>query len=277
MADLAILIVSHNTRAELQNCLRALHEPPPRVSHEIVVIDNASGDGSVDVVRSEFPGVRVIALNTNAGFARANNTGLRQTQSELVLLLNSDTVAPPGAIDRLVQAMRELPGASIVGPRLVGEHGVPELSFGRMMGPLAELRQKMLVRLGGRRRIETITSHARPVDWVSGACLLVRRTDAVAAGLLDERYFMYCEDVDFCAAVRARGGHVYFTPAAEVVHLRGRSAGNPAGTERAYRQSQLAFYQKHHPAWAPVLRLYLAVQGKLPGRRADTEGIRGKG
>ena len=115
-----------------------------------------------------------------------------------------------------------------------------------------------------------MTSAARLVDWVSGACLLVRRADAQAAGWLDERYFMYCEDVDFCAAIRKRGGRVYFTPAAEVIHLRGRSrtVDRPA-TERAYRDSQLAFYKKHHPAWSPVLRLYLAVQGKLPGSSAD--------
>ena len=102
-------------------------------------------------------------------------------------------------------------------------------------------------------------------DWVSGACLLVRRADADAVGLFDERYFMYMEDVDFCAAVRARGRRVLFTPEVEIVHLRGRSvASAPAATEAFYRGSQLAFYQKHHPGWAPVLRLYLRLRGKLP-------------
>ena len=90
-------------------------------------------------------------------------------------------------------------------------------------------------------------------DWVSGACLLVRRADAEAAGLLDERYFMYTEDVDFCAAIRARGRQVLFTPDVEVVHLRGRSAASaPAATARGYRRSQLAFYAKHHPRWVPA-------------------------
>jgi GT2 family glycosyltransferase len=91
------------------------------------------------------------------------------------------------------------------------------------MGPFAELRQKVLTRAASRDRIEDMTSREQEVDWVSGACLLVRRSDADAAGLLDERYFMYCEDVDFCAAIRRRGGRVYFTPATEVVHLGGRS------------------------------------------------------
>jgi N-acetylglucosaminyl-diphospho-decaprenol L-rhamnosyltransferase len=269
MTELSILIVSHNTLADLERCLRSLQEAPPFTRHDITVIDNASDDGSVAAVQSHFPNVRLIALDSNAGFARANNAGFRQTQSELVLLLNSDTIVPAGAIDALVGQLRELPGASIVGPRLVNGNGAAELSFGRMMTPLAELRQKCLVR-GSQTRIAAITSRPRLVDWVSGACLLVRRAEAEAAGLLDERYFMYCEDVDFCAAIRARGGRVYFTPATEIVHLRGRSAaGAPSATESAYRNSHLAFYEKHHPAWAPFLRLYLAFRGKLPGQYAD--------
>ena len=266
--ELAIVIVSYNTKRDLENCLRSLHAPPPAISHEIVVVDNASTDGSAKAVRSQWPHVRVIALDTNTGFARANNEGVRRTVSELILLLNSDTVVPAGAVDRLVHALRELPGASIVGPRLVDEAGNPELSFGRMMGPVNELRQKTIVRFAGRRRLVSMTSHPRLVDWVSGACLLVRRRDAEAAGLFDERYFMYCEDVDFCATVRAKGGRVYFTPFAEVVHLRGRSgASNRSATAQAYRYSQLAFYRKHHPGWEPFLRLYLALRGKLPIKR----------
>ena len=269
MVDLTILIVSHNTKTDLEACLRAIARYPPHLSYEVVVVDNGSQDGSPAAVLAQWPSVRVIRLETNVGFASANNVGFRATTSELVLLLNSDAFVPDGAIDRLVRAMRELPGASIVGPRLVDRQGVPELSFGRMLTPLAEFRQKLIVR-AGRRKIERLTSKPREVGWVSGACLLVRRDAAEAAGLLDERYFMYCEDVDFCAAVRAKGGRVYFAPSAEVVHLRGRSAAvHPQATDDAYRRSQLAFYQKHHPLWGPILRLYLALRGKLPARSAD--------
>jgi N-acetylglucosaminyl-diphospho-decaprenol L-rhamnosyltransferase len=271
MPELAILIVSHNTKPDLESCLASLHLNPPALSHEIVVIDNASSDGSVAAVRSRWPEVRVIALATNAGFARANNEGIRQTASELVLLLNSDTIVPAGAIDRLASAMRELPRAAIVGPRLVNGEGLPEVSFGRMMAPAAELGRKMLTRFAGSKRIVRMTSQPRLVDWVSGACLLVRRSDAEAAGLLDERYFMYCEDVDFCAAVRAHGGRVYFTPAAEVVHLKGRSTVTPTSRDETYRRSHLAFYRKHHPGWEPVLRLYLALQGRLPEDRGTPD------
>ncbi len=103
------------------------------------------------------------------------------------------------------------------------------------------------------------------MDWVSGACLLVRRVAAEQAGLLDERYFLYTEDVDFCAAIRRQGQRILFTPAAEIVHLRGRSrATAPAAMDAAYRRSHLAFYQKHHPRWVPLLRFYLRLKGRLP-------------
>jgi N-acetylglucosaminyl-diphospho-decaprenol L-rhamnosyltransferase len=270
MNELTILIVSYNTASDLERCLDSLLQAPPSVSHDVVVIDNASRDASAGVLKARESRVRAIPLATNVGFARANNIGFRQTHSELVLLLNSDTIVPPGAIDRMVHELRELPGAAVIGPRLVNLQGAPELSFGRMMGPFAELRQKALTRAAGPARIEDMTSRRQEVDWVSGACLLVRRADAETAGLMDERYFMYCEDVDFCAAIRARGGRVYFTPATEVIHLGGRSGKvDRRATTAAYRRSHLAFYEKHHPAWAPLLRLYLALQGKLPPKTAD--------
>ena len=268
--DLAIVIVSHNTKADLERCLQSLQKYPPTLSHQIVVVDNASSDGSAAAIGSQWPRVRIIALDHNIGFAAATNKGIRETASELVLLLNSDTMVPEGAIDRLAAALRDLPRAAAVGPRIVDGNGRPELSYGRMISPLAELRQKLLVRFASAARLETMTSETREVDWVTAACLLVRRREAEDAGLFDERYFMYCEDVDFCAAIRANGGKVYFTPQAEIVHLRGRSwRANPGRTAERYRRSQLAFYRKHHPRWAPFLKVYLAIQGKLPSETAD--------
>ena len=265
MNTLAIVIVSYNTRSDLENCLRSLHDHPPRVPHEIVVVDNASRDGSVDAVRSQWPLVRVIALNANIGFAAANNHGIRATESELILLLNSDTIVLEGSLDRLIASLHELPGASVVGPKIVDGDGRAELSHGRMLTPLSELRQKLLLKYASQARLTALTSQTRRVDWVTAACLLIRRADAESAGLLDERYFMYCEDVDLCAAVRANGGAVYFTPVSTVVHLRGRSWGpRSSAAAQSYGCSQLAFYRKHHPAWVPFLRLYLTLRGKLP-------------
>ena len=225
--DLSIIIVSFNARADLERCLQSLHDAPPARSHEIIVVDNASTDGSADAARRR-PDVRVIDAGSNLGFARGNNIGIRASTGANLLLLNSDTIVPAGAIDRLLDELDRHPDVAVVGPRLVDAGGRAELSFGRMIGPLNELRQK---RHGAaRRRRSQLTRQRRSIpDWVSGACLLVRRADAEAVGLLDERYFMYTEDVDFCAAIRARGRRVLFTPGVEVVHLRGRSVQSCGG------------------------------------------------
>ena len=268
---LSIVIVSFNARRDLETCLGSLTASPPALRHDIVVVDNGSADDSVAAVRRHWPEVRVIAEQTNRGFAAANNTGIRATRGELVLLLNNDTVVPAGAIDRLCERLLARTATAVAGPRLVDGAGRTELSFGPMISPFGELRQKVVTRLHDRgvapvtRWVERATRCERYVDWVSGACLLVRRADAEAVGLLDERYFLYTEDVDFCAAMRARGRRVLFTPAAEVVHLRGRSrASVPDAMNPAYRRSHLAFYEKHHPRWAPVLRAYLRLKGALP-------------
>jgi len=264
---LSIVIVSYNARADLERCLRSLHDPSPAVPHAIVVVDNASTDGSAEAAGA-WPDVTVVGAGSNLGFARANNLGIRASRGPLVLLLNSDTLVPAGAIDGLVEDLEARPGVAALGPRLVDARGRPELSFGPMMAPLAELAQKTLGRAYARGRtwavgrVERLTSRAHEPDWVSAACLLVRREAAEAVGLLDERYFMYTEDVDFCAALRSRGGRIRFTPAVEIVHLRGRSGlGDPAAVHAAYRRSHLAFYEKHHPRWAWALRVYLRVRG----------------
>jgi GT2 family glycosyltransferase len=264
---LSIVIVSFNARADLERCLDSLREHPPAASHEVIVVDNGSGDGSADAARRRA-GVRVIAMGDNRGFAAANNAGIRASTGAFLLLLNSDTIVPQGAIDRLLGALDRHPDAAAAGPRLVDAQGRAELSFGRMIDPIAEWRQQRLLRRQARAEpavvahIEQTTRQEQFPDWVSGACLLVRRADAEAVGLLDERFFMYTEDVDFCAALRDRGRRILFTPDAEIVHLRGRSAASAAAATRAaYRRSHLAFYEKHHPRFAPFLRLYRRFRG----------------
>jgi GT2 family glycosyltransferase len=271
---LSIIIVTYNSRGEIDTALRALRDPAPQVAHEIVVIDNASSDGTLTHLRAAWPGVRTIDAGRNVGFAAANNVAIRQSAGELVLFLNPDTRATGVAVDRLVASLDADPGAAIVGPRIVDGHGHAELSFGSMISPLAEVRQKILVR-GSQQRmpvifsfVDAMTRRSRDVDWVSGACLMIRRADLEAAGLFDERFFIYTEDVDLCAVVRARGRRVVFRADAQIEHLRGRSviaAGGPAGI--AYRRSQIAFYEKHHPRWAPILKAYLKIRGRLPDNR----------
>ena len=269
--ELIIIIVSYNTRDCLDACLRSLHAPAPRCSHTIVVVDNGSRDGSVARVRAAWPAVRVIDAGRNLGYAAANNAAIRATDSELLLLLNSDTLVPPGAVDRLVTQLRVRAEAAAVGPRLTDADGNVELSWGPPVTPWSAAWRKLQGALLARRVpalsawIAAAASRARYAAWLSGACLLVRRADAHAVGLLDERFFLYFEDVDFCLALRRRGRRMRFVPEVTVIHHRGRSgAGEPAGTRTAYRRSQLAFYRKHHPAWVPLLRLYLRARRALP-------------
>ena len=276
MPRLSIVIVTYNSLNQLDACLASLSTHPPSLDHETLIVDNASPDGTAAAVRQRWPHVRVIEPGSNLGFSGASNVGIRQTCGEFVLLLNPDTMVPAGALDALVASLDARPEAAVVGPRLVDAGGRAELSFGAMIAPLAELRQKLLVAGNDRGApligayVSRLTRRAREVDWVSGACLLVRRADAEAAGLLDERYFMYGEDVDFCAAIRARGRRVLFTPDAEIVHLRGQSVvSNPRAIDAAYRRSQLAFYAKHHPRWVPLLRAYLKLRHRLPDTMID--------
>ena len=140
MIDLSIVIVSYNARADLEGCLASLRQHPPSATHEIVLVDNASTDGSADAACAA--GVRVITNATNIGFAAANNVGIRASSGIDVLLLNSDTIVTSGAIDRLLAELRDDPTVAVVGPRLVDGDGRAELSHGRMIGPLNEFLQK---------------------------------------------------------------------------------------------------------------------------------------
>jgi GT2 family glycosyltransferase len=279
MPELSLILVSHNTRDDLERCLESLHTHPPALGHEIVVVDNASEDGSVELVRRSWPSVMLLESSENLGFARAANLGIRASHGALLLLLNSDTLVPAGAVEQLVERLRADPRVAIAGPRLVDAEGLPELSFGPMLTPRRELQRKLLTALYSRRWLGVVAWVDRRCrrehhpDWVSGACLLVRRDDAEAVGLLDERFFMYTEDVDFCASIRGRGRLVLFTPVAEVIHLRGRSARTaPEATELAYRRSQIDFYAKHNPGWLPLLRWYLRLRKRLPEAPRESAG-----
>ena len=238
MPRLSIVIVSFNARAHLVNCLESLRAAPPATSHAIVVVDNASTDGSADAAR-EFPSVRVIAMARNAGFAAANNAGIRGSSGDLVLLLNSDTIVPPRAIDRLVDRLLIDTAVGIAGPRLVDADGRVELSFGPMISPLNEARQKMIGRLYDARvgplvrRVERETRREQFVDWPRGrrsrrgcstnGSFFTRRTwtsatpsarSAIACCSRPQRRSF------ICAAVRARPRLRPSTPRTDAARLR---------------------------------------------------------
>lgn len=272
MADrdsLAIIIVTYNSTTEIDDCLRSLVGHTDPFPTTITVVDNASTDGTAALVRQNWPMVQVIESRENVGFSRANNLGIRATSSDYVLLINPDTVAPPGAIQTLVRGLASHPEAAIAGARLLSERGFPELSWGDPITPWSEFKRMVFSRLYHRkvrrivRKMDKLSRVAREVGWVTGACLVIRRPDLEAVGLLDERFFMYTEDVDLCVQTQKRGRRVLYVAGAEVLHYRGRSAARNPDMERLRQQSHVAYYEKHLPRWAPLLRLYLKVTRKL--------------
>ncbi len=272
MADrdsLAIIIVTYNSMTEIDDCLRSLVGHTDPFPTTITLVDNASSDGTADHVRRTWPSVQVIASPDNVGFSKANNLGIRATRSDYVLLINPDTVAPPGAIQTLVRGLASHPEAAIAGSRLLSERGFPELSWGAPISPWNEFKRMIFSRLYHRkirfivRRMDRLSRQAREVAWVSGACLVVRRPDLEAVGLLDERFFMYTEDVDLCVQMQKRDRRVLYVAGAEVLHHRGRSAARNPDMERLRQLSHVAYYEKHLPKWAPLLRLYLKITRKL--------------
>ena len=272
-----IVVVTYNARADVLACLASVHSHPPARPWTLHVVDNASGDGTPEAVAERWPSAVLTRLPGNRGFGAANNVGIAQGRHSQVLLLNSDTLVPPGQIERLCEVLdAHQPAVGIVGPRLEDAAGRPELSFGAMIGPLNEAIQKIRGRAlaGGpawwQRREWRRLEEPKSVDWVSGACLLAQRQVLSEVGGFDPRYFMYAEDVDLCAAARAAGYLVRFSPEAHIVHLGGRSRATAAAATYAhYRRSQLAFYEKHHPRWAALLRLYLRCRGADVPRLSD--------
>lgn len=272
MADrdsLAVIIVTFNSISEIDACLDSLIGHTAPFPTTITVVDNASKDRTAAHVREKYPMVQVIDAGKNLGFAKANNIGIRATKSDYVLLMNPDTVAPPGAIQTLVRGLASHPEAAIAGARLLSDRGFPELSWGHAITPWNETKQMVFSRLYLRklrfvvRRMDRLSRQARIVDWVSGACMVIRRTDLEDIGGLDERYFMYNEDVDLCVELRKRGRMTLYIAGAEVLHYRGKSAPKNPDLERLRQQSHVAYYEKHLPAWTPLLRVYLKLTGKL--------------
>lgn len=273
-ARVSVVVVSYETRDELAACLRSLAESGgPGL--ETVVVDNASADGSADMVARGFPAVRLVRNAANEGFGAACNRGAAVSSAPYLLFLNSDARVAPGAVPSLARVLDERPDVAIVGPRTLNEDGTAQVSFGPALTPLAEWRQRRLVRGVARRDPAALrTAHQRSLvacepDWVSGACLMIRRRAFDAVSGFDERFFLYEEDVDLCVRVRAQGGRVWFEPSATVQHALGRSmATAPARARAAYDRSHLLYYRKHNgPVATALLRASMALRALGPFRK----------
>ena len=260
---LLTLIVNWNTRDLLRDCLHSL-QPIANPEWDVLVVDNASTDDSVAMVRSEFPTVRLIENALNVGYARANNQGLRTSTAPYALLLNSDTRATPEAIHKLVAFMEAHPDAGAVSPRLVRPDGTAQpFAFGGDP-TLAYLLRRGALRLLTRRYVhDWAAAHTQSVDWVSGACLLARRAAFEKVGLLDEDFFMYFEDNDWCLRLRRAGWKNYYHPAEAIVHLGGQSLARNPQAQSSYEASLRCFYRKHY---GPLAGLVLRVLRPLYAR-----------
>jgi N-acetylglucosaminyl-diphospho-decaprenol L-rhamnosyltransferase len=263
---ISVVVVSFNARDHLLACLAAV-EAHLALPHEVTVVDNASTDGSPAAVRERFPRVKVIANAENVGFSRANNQGIRLGSGEYVLILNSDAEIAAGSVEALAGVLDARADVGIVGPRTRFPDGRIQVSFGPMLAPRAEWRQRHLVRGVARgdpctlAHVEAMAATEHEPAWVSGSCFLARRRALLSVGLFDEDFFLYEEDVDLCIRVAAAGWRIVYTPAAEVIHHKGASmAGASAALE--YHRSHLHFYAKHHGrGLRAALRGVLAARG----------------
>ena len=260
MVDLSIIILNYRTPDLLLECLTALKRNPLAAgTSETWVVDNASGDGSVELVHTAHSDVQVLENEGNLGFAAGNNRGIERCRGRYLLILNPDTQVHPGALDELVDFMDSTPGAGAAGGQLIGLDGEVQTSCREFPNLLAViLRGTPLHRffpdhpsLHRYLMSDWDRQTVRAVDWVLGACLIIRREAWDAVGPLDEGFFMYYEDIDWCYRARQAGWSVHYLPSAKITHHHRReSAGGPFNRlTREHIKSIIHLFRKHDLTW----------------------------
>jgi GT2 family glycosyltransferase len=283
--DLSIVLISYNDLGRLRACLGSLGENPPAAEHEILVVDNASTDGTVEAIRREFPGVGVIQNQENAGFSAANNRGAGQSRGRSLLFLNTDTLVPPGALTALLDRLASDPSIGAVGPALLHGPGDYQVSFGNRVNFFAQVFQKFVLnprwKRALRKRSRRREEFGREAGWLSAACLMCRREAFDAVGGFDERFFIYFEDIDLCVRLRAAGWKLRYVPAVEVVHEGGATTSATPALRAAsrfeYRRGQLYYYRKHNSASSRrLLRASLRMNLVFLGWKGAFRGEEGR-
>lgn len=253
---LSIIIVSWNSCDCLDKCIESIAGGTDGMDVEIIVVDNNSSDASRQMCERKHPGVKYIELEQNMGFARANNIGIRNSCGRYVILLNPDTVVEPDAIRFLIDFMESTPDAGAAGPRLIQPDGSVQGSARRFPSlrtaflGRTSLLQRILGGSGAARSEIPCLSHESleplEVDWISGACMIVRREVIEIAGLLDERFFMYWEDADWCYQMKKHGWRIFWVPKSRILHLTGQSSQLlRVRTTLAFHKSIFYYFQKN--------------------------------
>jgi len=290
-ATVSVVIVNYNTRHLLDELFSGLKLACDGLDVQIVVVDNASKDQSVELLRSRYPDVELIANPSNVGFGRANNQALPLLRGKYVLLLNTDAFVAPDTLRKTVACMDAHPGCGVLGVRLVGRDGALQPSCRYFPTPW----NGFLAALGLTRWFPSVRmiddmdwdhDSMRECDWVPGCYYLIRRTVIDQVGLFDPRYFLYYEEVDHCHAVKQAGWKVLYFPDTQVVHIGGESAKSDHKITESGRQvpilqieSELLFYRKHLGLKGVLLSVGLglladvliAVKGVI--RRLDYRGL----
>ncbi len=255
ITEVSVVVVNWNTQDILRDCLRSIYEQCGEIDIEVIVIDNASTDGSVEMVKKDFPQVTLIENSQNRGFSAANNQGIDISKGRYVLLLNSDTVVLDNAIAKTAAFADSHPEAAVVGCRV--------LNPGRTLQPTCFMFPSILNMLlsstylyklfpknkffGRERMTWWNRNDIREVDVVTGCFMLVRQDAIKKVGSMDEQFFMYGEETDWCYRFKQAGWKILFTPCAEIIHLGGQSAQKRATTMVVQlRKSILQFMKKHH-------------------------------
>lgn len=273
--DLSIIIVNHNTKDLLIKTLGSLFEKIKGISYEIIVVDNASSDGSSQAVKRSYPAIDLVLLDQNVGYAKANNLGAKHAAGRFLLILNSDTDVPEGSVEKLVELKKSHPGWGIVAPVILNPDGSVQLSWGRDLHLHTEIFLKFFAerwyRWNYRRKKGQVS---RDVDWVSGACFLIENDVYRKIGGFDENFFLYVEDADLGKRVRQLGQKIHLASETWIFHYSGGSvAGKPGRALLEAKRSQLYYYCKHNKRWAlAVLRFYLRLRFRSKRRMSRRKG-----
>jgi GT2 family glycosyltransferase len=262
----SVIIVSWNARDFLAECLESLSSDVCRYSMEIIVVDNASTDGSVECVQRDFPHVRLICHGTNSGFAKANNLGIAASHGRYLCLVNSDVKVLPNCITLLVDYLEHHPETGMVGPYIFGRDGLRQRSC-RGFPSVWNMMCRALALDSVFPRIKIFSGHTlsywsqdslRPVDILSGCFWLIRKEALNEVGALDESFFMYGEDMDWCKRFWAKGWPLVFVPEAQAIHYGGASSSSaPVRFYIERQRADLWYWKKHHSR--PAVACYFLI------------------